>query len=137
MNSASNQNKARKGGGGGGRKVMPPARKCPACRKQAARAARQRRGSGGGWHHGGAAARVLSYSSPLGPITSGACPQPEATCRFCGFPASRCYCPGHQTLAALSDELDVLCTDQDHFAAGHASLEPARSLQAGRRSSKR
>ena len=132
MNSASNQNKARKCAGGCGRKVMPPTRKCPACRKQAARSARQRRGSGGGWHRGGAAARVLSYSSPIGPINPSACPQPEAECRFCGFPVSRCYCTGRTKLADLAGELDVLCVGQERFAAGHPGAHLAQSPFAAR-----
>jgi hypothetical protein len=112
--------------------------------------------SGGGWSRGGAAARVLASSSPsssplsIGPInpSAAACAlraepprlssaksqgeaQAEAMCRFCGFPVSRCYCPGRRTLADLANELDASCSDYERSVAEH-DADPERSHFAAR-----
>ena len=94
-----NSTKPRKCSGGCGRSVHPPGHKCPFCKKHSRQMASQRRSANGG--HRSSATRVLSYESPalspVGPISpsAAACAQPEAECRFCGFPKRLCFCSEH------------------------------------------
>ena len=79
--------------------IAPGNRVCNQCRKHSRQMASQRRSASGG--HRSSATRVLSYESPalspVGPInpSAAACAQPEAECRFCGFPKRLCFCSEH------------------------------------------